>query len=279
VQAMSVPENGRDMVGDLLAPLPRAAMVPGIQAVLGVTKEKAEKIVDRFDELVSTPLENNLKKLSGRDLAKRNPMIYLARGVDTVEEWVDRVLDDKETSAIEAHLGTWQEDVARIVSDGIKPGAGADLILERDGVTELYAVQTSFNTKNSSSKKAEINALRGAAAALKAQKMSVSMNIGVLNGRKKTAALGSDPNITVVASDEFWERVSGVPDFRARLIKASMILSPLVRKRAADEVARIKAEALALFDDGAGGLNVDAVTNPPKKTSLKKALAPKPTTT
>jgi Type II restriction endonuclease EcoO109I len=116
-------------------------MVPGVQAVLGVTKEKAERIVDRFDELVSTPLEKNLRKLSGRDLAKRNPMIYLARGVNTVEEWVDRVLDDKETSAIEAHLGTWQEDVARIVSDGKKPPSGADLMLERDGVIELYAIK------------------------------------------------------------------------------------------------------------------------------------------
>lgn len=81
---MSAPDNGRDMVGDLIAPLPRSAMVPAVQAVLGVTKEKAERIVERFDELVSTPLENNLKKLSGRDLAKRNPMIYLSRGVHTV---------------------------------------------------------------------------------------------------------------------------------------------------------------------------------------------------
>jgi hypothetical protein len=115
--------------------------------------------------------------------------------------------------------------------------------------------------------------LRSGSAALKAHKMPVSANIGVLNGRKKTAPLGSDPNITVVASDEFWERVSGITDFRARLMKASMILSPLVRKRAADEVARIKAEALAVFNDGDGGLNVEALTDPPKKTRLKKPLA------
>jgi hypothetical protein len=248
-------------------------MVPAVQAVLGVTKDKAERIVDAFDEFVSTPLESNLKKLSGRDLAKRNPMIYLARGVNTVEEWVERVLDDKETSAIEAHLGTWQEEVARIVSDGTKPPTGADLQLERDGVTELYAIQTSFNTKNAGGRKAEVDALRKGAAALKAHKIPVSMNIGVLSGRKKTAALGSDPNITVVASDELWERVSGIPDFRARLMKASMILSPLVRKRAADEVQRIKDEALSLFDDSEGGLNLDALADPPKKTGPKKSVA------
>lgn len=43
-------------------------------------------------------------------------MIYSARGADSVEEWADRVLADKETSAIEGHIGTWLEEVARIVS-------------------------------------------------------------------------------------------------------------------------------------------------------------------
>jgi hypothetical protein len=245
-------------------------MVPGVQAILGVPRERAERIVDAFDEFVSRPLEANLQRRSGRDLAKRNPMIYLARGVTTVEDWVDHVLDDKETSAIEGHLGTWQEEVARIVSDGIKPPTGADLQLDRDGVAELYAIHTSFNTKNSGSLKSDVDALRRGAAALKAHKIQVEMYIGVLSGRKKTAPLGSDPNITVVASDEFWKRVSGIADFRTRLLKATMLLAPLVRKRASDDVVRIKTEAIALFDDGHGGLDLDALADPPTKAALKR---------
>ena len=54
-------------------------------------------------------------------------MIYTARGATTVDEWVDHVLADKETSAIEAHIGTFLAEVARIVSGGIKPGSGVDL--------------------------------------------------------------------------------------------------------------------------------------------------------
>lgn len=42
-------------------------------------------------------------------------MIYTMRGTDR-EEWADRVLADKETSAIEAHIGTFLEEVARIGS-------------------------------------------------------------------------------------------------------------------------------------------------------------------
>ena len=273
LRTMSGPEDGRDMVGDLLAPLPRSAMVPAVQAVLAVTWDQAEKITKAFDDFVAQPQEANLRRLTAHDLAARNPMIYTARGTRTVEEWVDRVLMDKETSAIEGQLGTWQEEVAGIVSGGIKPGNGVDLQLEAaDGVIHLYAIQTSSNTKNSGGRKTDVASLKRAARPLRASKRFVEMNIAVLRGRAKTGAMPSEPDITVVGSDDFWGRVSGIPDFRVRLLKVSMILSPLVRKRAADEVTRIKAEALALFSDADGGLKLDALADPPKRTRRKTPL-------
>ena len=99
----------------------RARLARTLQEVLRVDAVHAERIVKAFDDFVAQPLESNLTKLTGRDLAKRNPMIYTARGTTTVDDWVGRVLADKETSAIEAHLGTWLEEVARIVSGGFKP--------------------------------------------------------------------------------------------------------------------------------------------------------------
>jgi hypothetical protein len=130
-------EPAPDLLDDLIPALPRVAFVPAVQAVLGVTRQQANQIVEAFDVFVSAPLRTNLMKLTGRDLARRNPMIYTARGTTTVEEWVDQVLADKETSAIEAHIGTFLEEVARIVSGGIKPGSGVDLQVERDGVVQL----------------------------------------------------------------------------------------------------------------------------------------------
>src|SRR5262245_60511714 len=65
-----------DLVGDLLAPIPRPAVVPAVQATLGLPQRTADRIVQAFDDFVAKPLEANLKKLQGRDLAKRNPMIY-----------------------------------------------------------------------------------------------------------------------------------------------------------------------------------------------------------
>ena len=247
----------------------RAQLVHDLQATLGVDQPHANKIVEAFDDYVAKPLQANLKKLTGRDLAKRNPMIYTSRGVTSVEDWVDGVLADKETSAIEAHLGTWMEEVARIVSGGFKPGSGVDLQRDRPNdaqTVELYAIQSAPNTKNAGGRRSDVNALRAAAAVLRASRRRVEMNIAVLSGRNRSSPLAADPNITVLASDEFWEKVSGVADFRARLIRSTSILSALITGRVADEVLRIKREAALLFGDSSGNLDLEKLASPPKPT-------------
>jgi hypothetical protein len=97
------------------------------------------------------------------------------------------------------------------------------------------------------------------------------MNIAVLAGRRKTGTIRAEPEISVPGSDVFWERVTGIADFRARLLKASMILASLIKARASDEVARIKAEALGLYGDRDGGLNLDAIANPPR---IRRGVTP-----
>jgi hypothetical protein len=94
-----------DLVGELLAPIPRTAIVPAIRASLGLTHRQSDRLVQAFDDFVAKPLAANLIRLHGRDLAKRNPMVYTVRGVDTVAEFAGQVLADKETSAIDAHVG------------------------------------------------------------------------------------------------------------------------------------------------------------------------------
>jgi hypothetical protein len=255
-----VEERSEDLLDDLLAPIPRKAVVPAVEAALGVPRTQADAIVQAFDDYVARPLESNLKKLRGRDLARRNPFIYSVRGIETVDEWADRVLADKETSAIEGHIGTFLEQVARIVSGGIKPGNGVDLQLEDEhGVVHLFAIQAAPNTKNAGSRRSDVESLKRAARPLRANKQRVSMNIAILAGQAKTRELSSDPGVTVLASDEFWHRISGIADFRARLLRASTILAWLVKARSGDEISRIKAEARDLFADADGRLDLEAV--------------------
>jgi hypothetical protein len=250
----------------VLVPANRAQLNQRVQAALGIPATAAAEIVQTFDDVVARPLQANLSKKKGRDLAKRNPMIYTARGTTTVDEWVDRALEDWETSAIEGHIGTWLEEVARIVSGGIKPGSGVDLQIERPGsppTTELYAIQAAPNTKSAGGSRSDVESLRRAAGALRAGRRIVEQYVAVLHGRSKSAALTADPSITKLASDAFWEKVSGVPDFRARLLKASTILASLVKGRASAEVLRIKAEATAIFGDAHGNLRLEVLANPP----------------
>src|SRR6266540_1636008 len=277
IPLMAEDEQQPDLVEELFAPLPRTAMVSAVQAILGVTHHQAHQIVAAFDEFVSAPLEANLKKLHGRDLAKRNPVSYTARGIHTVDDWVTQVLADKETSAIENHIGTFMEEVARIVSGGIKPGSGVDLQIERPGtppVTELYAIQAAPNTKSAGGSRSDVDSLRRAAGALRAGRRVVEQYVAVLHGRKKTAALGTDPNITKLASDEFWEKVSGIPDFRARLLEASTVLAALLAGRAAKEVARVKTEAAAVFGDAQGNLRLDVLASPPSGRQVRPKSDP-----
>lgn len=56
-------DRQHDLVADLLEPLPRVALVPAVQAVLGVTSEDARRIVEAFDEYVAQPLEVNLARM------------------------------------------------------------------------------------------------------------------------------------------------------------------------------------------------------------------------
>jgi hypothetical protein len=247
--------------------------VPAVRAALGLSQKLSDQVVQAFDDFVAKPLEANLKKLHGRDLAKRNPMIYTVRGIDSTEEWAEQVLADKETSAIEAHIGTWLEEVARLVSGGIKPGSGVDLQLQdADGVVQLYAIQAAPNTKNAGGRKSDIEALRRGARPLRGHRQRVELNIAVLGGRAKTGPMRSASDITVLSSDDFWERVSGIPDFRARLLRASTILAWLVKRRSAEEATRIKAEAIELFGDAEGRLDLEALANAPRSARAEKQV-------
>ncbi len=255
-------------------PASRAQLNQQVQVALGITATAAAEIVQAFDDVVARPLQANLSKKRGRDLAKRNPMIYTARGTTTVDEWVDRALADWETSAIEGHIGTWLEEVARIVSGGMKPGSGVDLQIERSGsppTIELYAIQAAPNTKSAGGSRSDVESLRRAAGSLRAGRRIVEQYVAVLHGRSKSAALKADPSITKLASDAFWEKVSGIPDFRPRLLQASTILAFLVEGRASTEVARLQAEAKTIFGDAQGNLRLDVLANPPTGRQPKRS--------
>src|SRR5436190_23988427 len=94
VLAVAQANSSRASSFAVLRPPSGAQLDQQFQAVLGVTLATAAMIVQAFDDVVAKPLQANLSKKKGRELARRNPMIYTARGTTTVDEWVDRTLAD-----------------------------------------------------------------------------------------------------------------------------------------------------------------------------------------
>jgi hypothetical protein len=95
------------------------------------------------------------------------------------------------------------------------------------------------------------------------------MYVAILFGKETSYELENEPGIQVLASDEFWFRVSGIPDFSVRFLQASLVLAELVRERSAEDIARIKREAVELDDDGSGNLALEAPAKPPKLAKAK----------
>ena len=160
-------------------------------------------------------------------------------------------------------------------SAGIKPGSGVDLqITDADGVVQL-AIQSAPNTKNAGGRKSDVEALRRGARPLRSKRQRVELNIAVIGGRAKTGVMRANSDITSVSSDEFWERISGIPDFRSRLLRATTILAWLVKRRLKGEIERIKLEAVELFGDPEGKSDLEALANAPRTGREEQQLREK----
>lgn len=81
----------------------------------------------------------------------------------------------------------------------------------------------------------------------------------------------SQSDITVLSSDDFWERVSGIRDFRARLLRTTTILAWLVKAPVGGADARIKQEAVELFADAEGRLDLEALARAPMTAREERA--------
>jgi hypothetical protein len=220
---------------------------------LGTDLEHAEKVVAAFKVFIAEPVRRKFANLTGYDVAKRNPFVYAAFGLTDAREWADRVLADMLSSSAEGLMGNWMEEVARIICDGTKPGSGVDLQRDRaDGVVELYAIQSTTNTKNAGGRRSDIQGMEAAAGALRAQRRHVDMFVAYLFGRKTTTQLG---HITHLSSAEFWERLTGDEAFLQGLLSACTVMSSLYVGGSAADRARVSDEAAHLFGDASGRID------------------------
>jgi hypothetical protein len=246
----------------------RADLIQQLAAALGTDEARASQIADAFHTFVAAPLSEMLDQAVGAQIAWRNPFVYAALGIDKADPWVERVLNDQLISSAEGLVGTWLEEVARIMSGGHKPGGGIDLQVERpDGIIDIYAIQMTTNTKNAGGGRSDREGIETSTRVLSAARRNVERYVGYIFGRKKTTSV---KGVTRLASDEFWLRMTGDNNFLPKLLHACTLLGRVYSLDALRDVARVQQEARLVYGDGAEGIDWQKVISAPPKPRRKK---------
>jgi hypothetical protein len=203
-------------------------------------------------------------------IARRNPFVYASLGITDVDRWVRQVIQDRTMSALEGLIGNFLEEVARIVSGGIKPGSGVDLQIDKDGDVDLYALQSASNTKNAGGRRSDLSGLEKAAGSLRAQRRHVTKNVATLFGRVADSERGG---VRWMSSQAFWERITGDREFAGRLLGAIVRLSALIHRDAEDRIAAVSEQAKGLFSREDGTIDWDKVFSSPRRPRSRRARA------
>lgn len=136
------------LYGDMsaLSPKQLPSLAEHKAAALEIIKDYQCNRIDWYSKI-------KLSRLLQKDLT-----MFVARGVDSAEGYLEEAFRAAESSSEETVMGNrWQRIIAQISTDTIDSG---DLTTERDGVVWVCEVKSQTNTTNSSSFPQELRALR-----------------------------------------------------------------------------------------------------------------------
>lgn len=221
-----------------------------IGEALGYNGELASVVMDALLANFVDPLKEILANRSFRKIiSRKNPYLYRASGVRTINELVDRALSDFTSSSTETLFGNTIDRLARRFPGNItSAAAGVDLAQQTDDEVDLFAIKSGPAGYNSSSMKQQIRDLLTARTVAAQGGHSVNIYIGFAYGRKRTTM--RPDGIVVLSSKDFWHKVTGDPRFYRSLVD---VLACTVSLYEADLEAarqRMVSEAVAQFSDG-----------------------------
>lgn len=226
-----------------------------IQTAFGRNGLLAKAFIEVFMSDFIVPFRKRLKELTFRKLiSRKNPYLYRASGIATVDELVERALGDFVSSSTETFFGTAIEHFITSLPGNIKSSAaGVDVERRTGNVIELFAVKSGPGGYNSSSFTTQREHLARTKTILEQQSnTTVRAYVGFAYGRKQTGKPG--PGYTVISSRELWERLSGESGFYKKLLDAYACVSKLYEGDLADVRSRLLQEAHSDFSIE-GGIN------------------------
>jgi hypothetical protein len=152
-------------------------------------------------------------------LRRKNPYLYKALGTERAGDIVESILLAYISSSDETIFGNiFFEPIAKVVSGGtVSPSEGVDVAIEGPSKYTAFSIKSGPNPYNSSAKKrqnSEFLALRSRLLKLKKDFDPVlAYCYGRIGRRKSTSVIYRE-----VAGQEFWEEITGDPEFYKKLI-------------------------------------------------------------
>jgi len=238
-----------------------------------------QKLENQLGELLNVFYARRQSKLAGLKLIpilkRKNPYLYRATGVATGSEIIRQVMAAFISSSDETIFGNeffeplakWAatEAAKKRANTSVTVGgaAGVDIAVEDAVCYIALAVKSGtnvFNTQSRSQQESEFQALRSRLSKIKKQFRSV---VGYGYGRK-AKRVSANRNYEEVAGQEFWELVTGEPDFYLRIMKFMEEKPKQHALRFKEELARTEnrlvREFLFHFSNPDGSINWEKLT-------------------
>ncbi len=184
------------------------------------SEELQQLITDRLQDFY----ERRLRKIGAlklkQVLRRKNPYLFKAIGNQSAAEIVEGLLTAYLSSSDEGMFGdSFFEPIAKAVSGGVvSPSEGVDIAIETDTVYKAIAVKSGPNPFNSSQRKRQDDEFRALRRRLQKLHKQFDPILGHAYGKSRKRP---SKNVIYrdVAGQEFWEELTGDPDFYLKLIR------------------------------------------------------------
>lgn len=153
-------------------------------------------------------------------LKKKNPYLYRAKGISSAGQIVDGILSAYVSSSEETIFGNaFFEPIAVVLSGGQKAvSEGVDITVDKNNTIYSIAVKSGTSVFNADSKKRQEQNFQSAQKRAQQAHKAFFPVVGYGYGKKKTAK-GKEKFYQELAGKDFWEWLTGDPDFYTKIIR------------------------------------------------------------
>lgn len=183
-------------------------------------KSARRAIAAALDEFYRSLIANLEKVPLDKVLKRKNPYLYRAKGINDAAQIVGEILDAYISSSEETIFGNvFFEPLAIALSGGQKAVTeGVDITVDKNNTIYSIAVKSGTSVFNADSRKRQEQNFQSAAKRARQAGKAFFPIVGYGYGRKRIKP-GQEKFYTELAGQDFWEWLTGDPEFYLKIIQ------------------------------------------------------------